>query len=61
MAETAVPGDWTEQFAGTPLDLTNYHLTFADEFDAFSVTPNSGTGPWYAGPLPLRIGPVHRA
>ena len=32
MTKGAVPGDWTEQYVGSPLDLTGYQLTFADEF-----------------------------
>ena len=48
MAQGAVPGDWTEQYVGSPLDLTGYQLTFADEFNTLDVTSNRGTGPWYA-------------
>jgi beta-glucanase (GH16 family) len=48
MAQGDVQGDWTEQYVGSTLDLTDYTLSFDDEFDTFDVTSNSGTGPWYA-------------
>jgi beta-glucanase (GH16 family) len=49
-AETADPGAyaWTEEFAGQPLDLTGYALTFSDDFDEQSVTDESSKGPWLA-------------
>jgi len=49
-AETQNPGahTWTKEFAGQPLDLTGYDLSFSDEFDADTITGNSGQGPWFA-------------
>jgi hypothetical protein len=50
LAETANPGmyTWTEEFAGLPLDLDGYRLTFSDEFDEQTVTVETGKGPWFA-------------
>ena len=39
---------WDKSHAGEKLDLTGYHLTFEDEFDALSVTADPGPGPWFA-------------
>src|SRR5262245_25696597 len=49
-AETSdpTPFKWTEQFAGQPLDLTGYELTFSDDFNSQSVTGEYGKGPWLA-------------
>src|SRR5215475_2566546 len=48
MTVSAVPGDWTAQYAGSRLDLSTFRLSFSDEFDSQSVVPNGGTGTWYA-------------
>ena len=50
VGETDNPDDhaWTEAYAGTPLQLEGYSLTFADEFDADSITADGGEGPWLA-------------
>ena len=49
-AETANPSahTWTKEFAGQALDLTGYDLSFSDEFNADTITGNSGSGPWFA-------------
>ena len=40
---------WTEEYAGAPLDLTGYTLTFEDEFTSTSsITVDGGGGPWSA-------------
>ena len=39
---------WTEEFAGTPLDLQGYSEVFADDFTRPSVTADGGAGPWFA-------------
>jgi beta-glucanase (GH16 family) len=39
---------WNTSHAGEPLDLTGYHRTFFDDFNAMSVTAANGAGPWYA-------------
>ncbi len=39
---------WDRTFAGNQLDLTGFNLTFADDFDSFSITADLGKGPWYA-------------
>jgi len=50
IADTTDPQaySWSEEYAGTALDLSGYDLSLSDEFDADSVTPDSGAGPWYA-------------
>ena len=48
MTVSEVPGDWTDQYAGSKLDLAAFHLSFSDEFDSMNVVPNRGTGTWYA-------------
>src|SRR5688572_7510740 len=50
LAETANPEayTWTEEFAGQPLDIDDYELTFTDDFDAETITGGSGKGPWWA-------------
>jgi len=39
---------WDTSQVGTPLDLSRYRRTFIDNFDAMSVTPDGGKGPWFA-------------
>jgi hypothetical protein len=39
---------WSEQYAGTPLDLSGLELTFSDDFNNQSVTSERGKGPWFA-------------
>ena len=47
---------WTDAFAGAPLDLTGYTLTFEDEFtSASTITVDGGGGPWSA-PVHSRTG-----
>jgi beta-glucanase (GH16 family) len=47
---------WTKAFAGTPLDLSGYTLTFDDEFASTStITVDGGGGPWSA-PVHTRVG-----
>jgi beta-glucanase (GH16 family) len=50
LAETANPEayTWTEEFAGAPLALEGYVMTFSDEFDKETITSASGEGPWWA-------------
>ncbi len=50
MADTTDPQiySWNWQNAGTALDLTDYSLSFSDDFNKFSVTSDGGAGPWYA-------------
>src|SRR4051794_38623371 len=48
MTKGAVPGDWTEQYAGSGLDLSGFRLSFSDEFDTMDVAPNNGSGMWFA-------------
>jgi beta-glucanase (GH16 family) len=50
IADTTDPQaySWNLQYVGAVLDLTSYDLTFSDEFNADSVTPDEGAGPWYA-------------
>ncbi|MEE4450764.1 family 16 glycosylhydrolase [Novosphingobium resinovorum] len=40
---------WTEELAGTKLDLSGYKLTFNDEFDTLSITNGKTPGKWYSG------------
>lgn len=49
-AETTdpTPYKWTKEFAGEPLDLAGYNVTFSDDFDVPSVTDERGRGPWFA-------------
>ncbi len=53
MAETTLPGDWTEQFAGSKLNLSDFKLSFSDDFNSLDVVPNNGEGKWFA---PARAG-----
>jgi len=53
MAETTLPGDWTEQFAGSKLNLSDFRLSFSDDFNSLDVVPNNGEGKWFA---PARAG-----
>lgn len=46
---TAPSTQWTEEFAGTALDLTNYKITFRDEFDSLSISRWSGETNWFSG------------
>jgi beta-glucanase (GH16 family) len=39
---------WDGVPTGEPLDLTGYDLTFSDDFNTNSITPDGGAGPWYA-------------
>jgi beta-glucanase (GH16 family) len=48
MTKGTVPGDWTEQYAGSGLDLSAFRLSFSDEFDTMDVVPNNGSGTWFA-------------
>lgn len=50
IADTTDPqaDSWTEQYAGTALDLTGYDLAFNDDFNLDSITASAGAGPWYA-------------
>ena len=43
-----LPGDWTEQYEGSELNLSGFNLSFSDEFDTMDVVPNNGTGKWFA-------------
>jgi beta-glucanase (GH16 family) len=49
-AETPNPEayEWTEEFAGEPLNLDGYTLVFSDEFDEPSISDEGGPGPWLA-------------
>lgn len=40
---------WTEEFAGTKLDLSGYSLTFADDFNAMSISTGKQSATWYSG------------
>jgi beta-glucanase (GH16 family) len=40
--------EWSEDFAGERLSLDGYEMTFADDFDAPSVSDDFGAGPWRA-------------
>ncbi|MDO6416079.1 family 16 glycosylhydrolase [Sphingomonas sp. BIUV-7] len=40
---------WTEQFAGTALDLDGYAISFDDEFDDLSITTGVTQGAWFSG------------
>lgn len=48
MTITDVPGYWSDQYAGSKLNLSAFTLSFADEFESMSVVPYNGTGNWYA-------------
>jgi Ca2+-binding RTX toxin-like protein/beta-glucanase (GH16 family) len=51
VAESTLLGDWTEQYAGSPLDLSGYHLNFEDNFSTMSVgTANAdpSTARWFS-------------
>ncbi|MER8441395.1 family 16 glycosylhydrolase [Mesorhizobium sp. M1312] len=48
MAAIALPGDWTEQYKGSELNLSGFKLSFSDEFNTLDVVPNNGTGKWFA-------------
>ncbi|MER9132221.1 family 16 glycosylhydrolase [Mesorhizobium sp. M0768] len=48
MAAIALPGDWTEQYKGSKLNLSGFKLSFSDEFNTLDVVPNNGTGKWFA-------------
>src|ERR671930_397383 len=48
MTISDVPGNWTDQYAGSKLDLSAFSLSFSDDFNSMDVVPNSGTGTWYA-------------
>jgi hypothetical protein len=39
---------WDTSHAGSPLDLTKYKQSFRDDFKTMSVTPDGGSGPWFA-------------
>jgi Ca2+-binding RTX toxin-like protein len=51
MSDSLALGDWTDQLAGSHLDLTGFHLNFEDSFDIMSVG-SSGASPegatWFA-------------
>lgn len=40
---------WTEELAGTKLDLSGYKLTFNDEFDSLSISNGKTPAKWYSG------------
>src|SRR5258708_2202925 len=48
MAESDLSGDWTERYAGSQLNLSEFTLSFSDEFDTLDVVPNNGSGTWFA-------------
>jgi Ca2+-binding RTX toxin-like protein len=51
MIESTLLGDWTEQYAGSRLDLSGYHLNFEDNFSTMSVgTANAdpSTAKWFS-------------
>ena len=55
MAESIIQGNWTTQYAGTPLDLTGFNLNFDDEFNTNSVGGNTGdptVDNWFAPQRP---------
>ncbi|MFT4053511.1 MAG: family 16 glycosylhydrolase [Novosphingobium sp.] len=41
--------EWTEDLAGTKLDLSGYKLTFNDEFDTLSISNGKTPAKWYSG------------
>ena len=51
MASSTVSGDWTEQYAGSQVDLSHLNLVFDDEFNAPSVgvaNASTDTADWFA-------------
>lgn len=41
---------WTNQYAGSSLNLSTYNISFQDEFDTLSVAPDGKTqATWYSG------------
>lgn len=50
--------DWDKSHLGTPLDLSQYHETFRDDFDKMDITADGGKGPWYA-PIHTDFGAAH--
>lgn len=39
---------WSDEYAGTPLDLRGFELAFSDEFDEFSISADLGAENWKA-------------
>jgi Ca2+-binding RTX toxin-like protein len=51
MADSTLLGDWTEQYAGRPLNLAGYHLNFDTGFDTLSVGASAASpdaSSWFA-------------